>query len=99
LPNSDSQLTIDSMNMTKESAMSKVIVLLAGALLAGYALMAWSQQGRIDVRTAVTPMGTSSSNGVSFAWFFDSTDRSVHVCRTTQGMGDAIDCKAKAMLP
>jgi hypothetical protein len=44
-------------------------------------------------------MGTSSSNGVSFAWFFDSTDRSVHVCRTTQGMGDAIDCKAKTMLP
>jgi hypothetical protein len=44
-------------------------------------------------------MGTSSSNGVSFAWFYDATDRSVHVCRTTQAGGEAIDCKAKAQLP
>jgi len=79
--------------------MSKVIVLLVGALLAGYALLAWAQQGRIDVRTAVTPMGTSSSNGASFAWFYDATDRSVYVCRTAQGAGDAIDCKAKTQLP
>jgi hypothetical protein len=79
--------------------MSKTIVLLIGALLAGYALNAWTQQARIDVRTAVTPMGTSSSNGVSFAWFYDSTDRSVHVCRTAQGTGEAIDCKARTQLP
>ena len=79
--------------------MRNVTVLLLGALLAGYALLAWAQQGRIDVRTAITPMGTSSSNGVSFAWFYDATDRSVHVCRTTQAGGEAIDCKAKAQLP
>ena len=80
--------------------MRKVTVLLLGALLAGYALHAWAQQqARIDVRTAVTPMGTSSSNGVSFAWFYDPTDRSVHVCRTSQAPGNAIDCKAKAQLP
>ncbi len=79
--------------------MSKVIVLLVGALLAGYALLAWAQQGRIDVRTAISPMGTSSSNGVSFAWFYDATDRSVYVCRTAPAAGDPIDCKAKAQLP
>jgi hypothetical protein len=79
--------------------MKRVTVLLLGALLAGYALHVWAQQGRIDVRTAVTPMGTSSSNGVSFAWFYDSTDRTVHVCRTAQAGGDVIDCKAKAQLP
>jgi len=80
--------------------MKKITVLLLGALLAGYALLAWAQQGRVDVRTAVTPMGTSSSNGVSFAWFYDSTDRSVHVCRTAQAAGDVvIDCKAKVQLP
>jgi len=79
--------------------MKNVTLLLFGTLLAGYALHAWAQQGRIDVRTAVTPMGTSSSNGVSFAWFYDPTDRSVHVCRTTQAGGDVIDCKAKAQLP
>lgn len=79
--------------------MSKLAVGLCGALLAGVALMGWAQQGRFDVRTAVTPMGTSSSNGVSFAWFYDASDRSVHVCRTTQTPGDAIDCKAKAQLP
>ena len=79
--------------------MSKVALWLSGALLSGAALVGWAQQGRIDVRTAVTPMGTSSSNGVSFAWFYDATDRSVHVCRTTQTSGDAIDCKAKVQLP
>ena len=78
--------------------MSKVIVLLIGAVLAGYAVHAWAQ-GRIDVRTAITPMGTSSSNGISFAWFYDPTDRSVYVCRTAQAAGDAIDCRAKTQLP
>ena len=79
--------------------MSKVALWLSGALLSGAALVGWAQQGRIDVRTAVTPMGTSSSNGVSFAWFYDATDRSVYVCRTTQTSGEAIDCKAKVQLP
>jgi hypothetical protein len=82
-----------------EFSMSKVIIVLLGALLAGYARHTWAQQGRIDVRTAVTPLGTSSSNGVSFAWFYDSTDRSVYVCRAAQSVGDPIDCKTKAQLP
>jgi hypothetical protein len=79
--------------------MSKVTALLLGALLAGYALHAWAQQGRLDLRTAVTPMGTSSSNGVSFAWFYDSNERTVFVCRAAQGAADAVDCKAKTQLP
>jgi hypothetical protein len=83
----------------KESAMSKITMLLFGAILAAYALHAWAQQGRIDVRAAVTPMGTSSSNGVSFAWFYDSTDRMVYVCRAAPGAADAIECKARTHLP
>ena len=83
----------------REFDMSKVAVLLFAALLAGHALYGWAQQARVDVRTAVTPMGTSSSNGVSFAWFYDPTDRSVYVCRSAQAAGEAIDCKAKAQLP
>ena len=78
--------------------MSKVTVMLVAALLAGYALHGWAQ-GRIDARSTVTPMGTSSSNGVSFAWFYDSTDRAVYVCRAAQGAADAIECKPKALLP
>jgi hypothetical protein len=84
---------------TKESKMGKVTILLIGALLAGYALHAWAQQGRIDLRPAITPVGTSSSNGVSFAWFYDSTERTVYVCRAAQGAADVVDCKAKAQLP
>jgi hypothetical protein len=79
--------------------MSKVILLLLGAMLAGYAMHAWAQQSRFDVRAAVTPMGTSSSNGVSFAWFYDPADRSVYVCRTAQAGGDAVDCRARTQLP
>jgi hypothetical protein len=79
--------------------MGKVTVLLLGALAAGYALHAWAQQSRIDVRSAVTPIGTSSSNGVSFAWFYDSTERSVIVCRAAQAGADAVDCRAKTPLP
>ena len=79
--------------------MNKFLVWSCAALLAGgVALHAWAQ-GRIDVRTAVTALGTSSSNGVSFAWFYDANERSVVVCRTTQTAGEAIDCKARAQLP
>ena len=73
--------------------------LLAGALLGGLALHAWAQQGRIDVRTALTPMGTSSSNGVSFAWFFDANERTVFVCRAGPGAADGVDCRGRAQLP
>ncbi|HMM87344.1 MAG: hypothetical protein ACLGIT_17295 [Gammaproteobacteria bacterium] len=73
--------------------------LLAGALLGGLALHAWAQQGRIDVRNALTPMGTSSSNGVAFAWFFDSNDRTVYVCHAGPGAADSVDCRARSQLP
>lgn len=79
--------------------MKKFTALLLATLLAGYALHAWAQ-GRVDVRTAVAPIGTSSSNGVSFAWFYDSNERTVYVCRAGLGAGaDAVDCKAKTQLP
>ena len=68
------------------------------AALGGYALHALAQ-GRIDIRTAVTTIGTSSSNGVSFAWFYDPADRTVYVCRAGSAAGDAVDCKAKTALP
>ena len=81
--------------------MRRSTLLLCAALLAGggYVLHAWAQPGRIDVRTAVTPIGTSSSNSASFAWFYDATDRSVFVCRITHAPGESVDCKAKAQLP
>jgi hypothetical protein len=68
------------------------------ALLAGYAFHAWAQS-RIDVRPAVTPMGTSSSNGVSFAWFYDVNARTVYLCRAGQGNSTAPDCSATTNLP
>ena len=54
--------------------MIKVAALVLVAALTGYGIHALAQT-RIDVRPVVTPMGTSSSNGVSFAWFFDSMRR------------------------
>ena len=56
-------------------------------------------QPKVDFRQGVIPMGSSSSNGVGFAWFYDPSDRSVHVCRTGQGAADTLDCRAKATLP
>ena len=78
--------------------MMKAAAALILALLAGYALHVLAQP-RPDFRQGVLPMGSSSSNGVGFAWFYDPADRTVHVCRTGQGAGEALDCKAKATLP
>jgi hypothetical protein len=66
--------------------------------LAGYGLYAFAQP-RVDARTAITPIGSSSSNGVSFAWFYDATDRTVYVCRAGAGGGDGVDCRPKTALP
>ena len=49
-------------------------------------------------RPAMTPIGTASSNGISFAWFYDSPGRTVVACRVGQA-GDTLDCKARATLP
>ena len=78
--------------------MLKLVVFLLVATLGVYGLHAIAQ-GRIDVRPAVTPMGTSSSSGVSFAWLYDAAARTVYVCRAGQGVADTLACKAKATLP
>jgi len=76
----------------------KVLGLLTIAAAATYGLHAFAQI-RADVRPAMTPIGSSSSNGISFAWFYDSTERAVIVCRIGTAPGDVLDCKAKATLP
>ena len=78
--------------------MARLLIVLLMAALGGYALHALAQ-GRADIRTAVTTLGTSSSNGISFAWFYDAADRTVYMCRSTGASADSIDCKAKAPLP
>jgi len=77
--------------------MSRLIALLLAAAAGGYGLHAMAQS-RFDARTTAAPMGTSSSNGVSFAWFYDPSQRVVYLCRAGSA-GDAIDCRAKAQLP
>ena len=77
--------------------MARVAALVLIAVLAGFGFHALAQV-RADVRPPVTSIGTSSSNGISFAWLYDPTDRTVYVCRTVQGDG-AVDCKAKTTLP
>ena len=78
--------------------MIKIAVLLVAAAIAAYGLHA-SGQLRADARPTLTPIGTSSSNGTSFAWFFDNTERTVVACRIGQASGDALDCKSKTTLP
>jgi hypothetical protein len=78
--------------------MGKLAAFLLTALLAAYGFHALAQS-RIDVRPAVTPMGTSSSNGVSFAWFFDANSRTVHVCRAPPGANTPLDCRTATALP
>ena len=78
--------------------MTKFAAFILVAVLAGYGFHALGQV-RPDVRQAVTPMGTSSSNGVSFVWFYDSAERAVYACRTGQSSGDPVECKAKTTLP
>ena len=77
--------------------MIKVAAFAIVAALTGYGFHAWAQ-GRIEVRPALTAIASSSSNGVSFAWFYDPSLHTVYVCRTGQGMGDALECKSRATL-
>jgi hypothetical protein len=81
-----------------EDFMIKAATLVLVAALTGYGVHALAQS-RIDLRPVVTPMGSSSSNGVSFAWFFDSTRRTVYVCRTRERPGSTLECNASATLP
>jgi hypothetical protein len=77
--------------------MSKVLAWILVAAAGGYGLHALAQS-RLDVRTTAAPIGTSSSNGISFAWFYDPAERVVYVCRAG-GPGDEVDCRGKARLP
>jgi hypothetical protein len=77
--------------------MIKIAGLLLVAAVATYGLHAFAQI-RADVRPTMTPIGTSSSNGISFAWFYESTERTVIVCRIGQAPGDTVNCKATTTL-
>jgi hypothetical protein len=77
--------------------MTRVAIGIAVAALFAYGLHAYAQI-RADARPQVTPIGSSSSNGVSFAWFYDNTDRTVFVCRIGQAPADGVDCRAKTNL-
>jgi hypothetical protein len=77
--------------------MIKILGLLLVAAIATYGLHAFAQI-RADVRPSMTSIGSSSSNGISFSWFYDSTERTVIVCRVGQAPGDTVDCKAKTTL-
>jgi hypothetical protein len=77
--------------------MVKIASLLVVVAIAIYGLQAFGQS-RADARPTMTPISSSSSNGVSFAWFYDNFERTVVVCRIGQAPGDAVDCKAKATL-
>jgi hypothetical protein len=78
--------------------MIKTLTLVVIAAATGYALHVLAQP-RVDTRAAVTPIVSSSSNGVSFAWFYDPAERTVFVCRAGQGGADSVECKARTTLP
>jgi len=84
--------------MQKEDSVNKILGLLIIAAIAIYALHAFAQI-RADVRPSATPIASSSSNGVSFAWFYDSAERTVFVCRISQSPAESLDCKTKTTLP
>lgn len=78
--------------------MTRIAAIALFGALAGYWIYA-AAQSRIDVRPVVAPIGTSSSDGVSFAWFYDAANRIVYVCRTGKGATQEVDCRAKSTLP
>lgn len=78
--------------------MIKLVGLLLAAATATYGIYAFAQV-RADVRPSMVAIGSSSSNGTSFAWFYDSPGRTVVVCRVGQAPRDTVDCSAKATLP
>jgi hypothetical protein len=77
--------------------MIRILVPVVVAALAGYALHALAQV-RIDTRAAVTAIASSSSEGVSFVWFYDPSDHAVYACQTRGGQ-NTVECKARATLP
>jgi len=77
--------------------MIKTAAFILMALCTGYGLYAFGQP-RFDARAAVVTLGSSSSNGISFAWLYDPTERTVYVCRAGGG-AESPDCRAKTTLP
>jgi len=77
--------------------MIKIAAMALLATCAGYGIYAFGQ-GRLDARPTVVTLSSSSSNGMSFAWLYDPTERTVYVCRVG-GSAESLDCKAKATLP
>jgi hypothetical protein len=75
--------------------MHRTLALLVFAAVATYAIHAFAQVR--DARAVVTSIGSSSSNGTSFAWLYDSSERTVYVCRV--GPSDSVECKSKTTLP
>ncbi len=82
----------------KNTTMKKIAALIVVAVVGGYGLHALAQ-GRLDLRASVVPLGNSSSNGISFAWFYDQSERTVYVCRAGHGSGDTVECRGRANLP
>jgi hypothetical protein len=93
-----SNFTCGEGTSTHEILMAKVMAVVLLAACAGFSYSAFAQL-RTDLRTVVSPIVSSSSNGISYAWLYDPTDRSVYVCRIGAAAGDTLECKAKATLP
>ena len=81
----------------QEDKVIKIATFVLLAVCAGYGFYAFGQ-ARFDARASVVTLGSSSSNGISFAWLYDPTERTVYVCRTAAN-ADTLDCKAKTTLP
>jgi hypothetical protein len=73
----------------------KAAALVVVSLLVGYGAYGWAQS-RVDVRPSLTPIASSSSNGMSFAWFYDASSRTVYACVVS---APHMDCKISAVLP
>ena len=81
-----------------ENLMTKIAAFVLLAVLAGYGFHTLAQV-RPEIRQSVMPIGTSSSNGVSFVWLYEPTERTVYACRAGQGGGDTVECKGRTTLP
>jgi hypothetical protein len=77
--------------------MMKIAAVVAAGALVAFGVHAFAQM-RADVRP-LTPIASSSSNGASFVWFYDSAERTVVACRVGPAPADAMECKARVALP
>jgi hypothetical protein len=73
----------------------KAAAFIVVSLLVGYGAYGLAQT-RVDVRPSLTPIASSSSNGMSFAWFYDASSRTVYACAVS---APQMDCKMSAVLP